>query len=85
MDEKHPAHNLFYSVQDPQAPIQNCPAMTTMMFKVCDRDHTKFDEAMRLVGLFMAAAYEQGKTDALKPDPDACPYCGSKSIRCGCD
>ena len=64
MDENHPAHNLFYSVQDPQSPLDECPAMTTMLFKVCDRDPDKFDEAMRLVGLFMAAAYELGKSDA---------------------
>ena len=38
--------------------------MSTMLFKVCDRNPDKFDEAMRLVGLFMAAAYELGKSDA---------------------
>jgi hypothetical protein len=38
--------------------------MTTMLFKVCNQDHNRFDEAMRLVGLFMAAAYEKGKADA---------------------
>lgn len=63
MDEKHPAHNLFYSVQDPNSLLPECPAMTTMLLKVCDRDHIKFDEAMRLIGLFMAAAYEKGKSD----------------------
>lgn len=30
-------------------------------------------------------AYDKGKADALKPDPKACPHCGSYSIRCGCD
>ena len=64
MDENHPAHNLFYSVEDPTSPLAQCPAMTTMLFKVCNRDHDKFDEAMRLVGLFMAAAYGLGKSDA---------------------
>ena len=63
MDENHPANILFYNVVDPISPLAQCPAMTTMMFKVCDRDHDKFDEAMRLVGLFMAAAYEKGKAD----------------------
>ena len=61
MDEKHPANNLFYSAVGPISPLAQCPAMTTMLFKVCDRDHDKFDEAMRLVGLFMAAVYEKGK------------------------
>lgn len=64
MDEDHPAYNLFYSVQDPTASLAQCPAMTTMLFKVCNQDHNRFDEAMRLVGLFMAAAYEKGKADA---------------------
>ena len=63
MDENHPASNLFYNVMDPISPLAQCPAMTTMLFKVCDRDPTKFEEAIRLVGLFMAAAYEKGKTD----------------------
>ena len=64
MDEKHPAHNLYFSVQDPLGPLDQYPAMSTMLFKVCDRNPDKFDEAMRLVGLFMAAAYEKGKSDA---------------------
>ena len=63
MDENHPAHNLFYSIQDPIAALPQCPAMATMLFKVCNRDHDKFEEAMRLVGLFMQAAYEKGVLD----------------------
>ena len=67
MDENHPAHNLFYSVVDPQAALQQkCPARTTMLYRVCGGDHYKFIEAMRLVGLFMAAAYEKGKSDERK-------------------
>ncbi len=63
MDEDHPAHDLFYSVEDPMGPLPQCPAMTTLLYRVCDKDTVKFEEATRLIGLFMAAAYEKGKTD----------------------
>ena len=66
MDENHPTHNLFYSVVDTQSSFQQeCPAMTTMLYRVCGGDHDKFIEAMRLVSLFMVAAYEKGKSDEL--------------------
>lgn len=31
-------------------------ALTTLLYKVCDRDHAKFEEAIRLIELFMKAA-----------------------------
>jgi hypothetical protein len=32
------------------------PAMTTMLYRVCDNDPARFEEATRLVRLFIAAA-----------------------------
>jgi len=32
------------------------PALTTLLYRVCDGDHDKFEEATRLIELFMKAA-----------------------------
>lgn len=64
MQEDHPAHDLVYLVRDPTGPLPHTPAMTTMLYRICGNDRSKFEDAMRLVGLFMTAAYEKGKRDA---------------------
>lgn len=64
MQEDHPAHDLVYLVRDPTGPLPNTPAMTTMLYGVCGNDREKFEDAMRLVGLFMTAAYDKGTQDA---------------------
>jgi hypothetical protein len=53
--------SLFFSVQDPEASIPNCPAVTTLLIKVCGSDQDKFAEACRLVNLFMVAAYKRAE------------------------
>lgn len=70
MNEDHPTHVLFYGVQDPTAPLAQCPAITTLLFRVCDRDNAKFEEATRLISLFMEAAYELGKNENKKSYKD---------------
>lgn len=61
--ETHPAHHLFYTVKDEQTPLDQCHAITTLMYKVCGGDHKRFEEGCRLIGLFMMAAYEKGVLD----------------------
>lgn len=34
------------------------PAMTTLLYRVCDNDTEKFEEATRLVGLFIREALD---------------------------
>lgn len=47
---------LFLSTQDPQNGV---PACTTLLHKVCDGDEKKFDEACRLIELFVKKAQGQ--------------------------
>ena len=63
--ENSPVYDLFYKVTDPNSQIMGSPvpAMTSVLYNVCGRDHDKFDEAVRLVELFMLAAYEKGKSE----------------------
>lgn len=35
------------------------PALTTLLYKVCDQDKGKFEEACRLIELFVNKALEQ--------------------------
>lgn len=50
---------ILYSTKDPEALLANCPAMTTMLYTVCDSNDFKFGEAMRLVELFVKEALKQ--------------------------
>lgn len=43
---------MFHTV-DPEGPFDSCPAMTTLLFKICNNDVHKFNEAIRLVHLFV--------------------------------
>lgn len=52
--------SLFYSVKDDQS-THEFPAMTTMFYRVCGSDLIKFDETIRLIKLYMEAAYQLGK------------------------
>lgn len=61
MDKQKKIDDLFYQVIDPEAALQRCPAMTTMLFKVCSQDNDKFNEAIRIITLFMNAAYDAGE------------------------
>ena len=50
---KTPDEPYFYHTIDPEAPFKGCPAVTTLLFKVCDNNYAKFDEATRLIHLFI--------------------------------
>lgn len=39
-------------------PKTGLPALTSLLFKVCEGDQTKFEEACRLLDLFMDKAQE---------------------------
>lgn len=47
---------VLYSTVDMAGTIPNCPALTTLLYKVCGNDGEKFDEASRLVQLFVRQA-----------------------------
>jgi hypothetical protein len=50
---------VLYGTLDPTVLLDDgkpLPAMTTMLYRVCDNDKKKFEEAARLVGLFIKAA-----------------------------
>ena len=54
MTEKHNA--VLYSTTDPTNPVGlpgGTPALTTLLYKVCDQDTAKFDEACRIINLFL--------------------------------
>lgn len=55
---------FFYATLDPTSPLgPNTPALTTLMFKVCDNNVEKFNEACRLIGLFANKAIELHEID----------------------
>lgn len=47
---------ITLTVEDP---VYKMPALTTLLYKVCDRDEKKFEEACRLIDLFINAALEK--------------------------
>lgn len=54
MSEKHNA--VLYGTLDPTNPVGlpgGTPALTTLLYKVCDQNNDKFDEACRLICLFL--------------------------------
>lgn len=54
MSEKH--NPVLYNTTDPMNPLgipSGTPALTTLLYKVCDGDAEKFDEACRLISLFL--------------------------------
>lgn len=50
-------HNpVLYNTTDPTNPVGlpgGTPALTTLLYKVCDNDMEKFDEACRIISLFL--------------------------------
>jgi hypothetical protein len=52
---------VLYTTKDPlnKIGVHDIPAMTTMLYRVCGNDSGKFDEAMRLVELFIIEALNQ--------------------------
>lgn len=59
---------VLYSTKDPQhldpfSQTGHSPALTTLLFKVCGRNSEKFEEACRLVQLFIIQALELPRKD----------------------
>lgn len=54
---------VLYCTVDPTVRLQGgpIPAMTTLLHRVCDNDSTKFEEATRIVALFIAEAIKNGR------------------------
>lgn len=50
------ADKISLTVEDP---VHGMPAITTLLYKVCDNDEKKFEEACRLIDLFIKAALER--------------------------
>ena len=63
MNYKHPAYSLLYTLKDPATSRRGFPAFTTLLFCVAKKDTVVFEEAVRLVELFMEAAYDKGVAD----------------------
>lgn len=58
------AIDVLFSTVDPTvelAPGKPVPAMTTMLYRVCDNDPVKFEEATRLVQLIVAEAINRSR------------------------
>lgn len=56
--------NVLYGTTDPTNPLgtpSDTPALTVLLHKVCDGDAGKFEEALRLIGLFLD---KKGEYDA---------------------
>lgn len=54
MSEKH--NPVLYGTLDPTNPVSlpdGTPALTTLLYRVCDQNNEKFDEACRLICLFL--------------------------------
>lgn len=54
MSEKH--NTVMFNTTDPTNPVGlpgGTPALTTLLCKVCDQDMAKFDEACRIINLFL--------------------------------
>lgn len=54
MSDKH--NPVLYGTLDPTNPVGlpgGTPALTTLLYKVCDQNSEKFDEACRLICLFL--------------------------------
>jgi hypothetical protein len=64
----HPTEKLLYTVIDPKAKLSKCPAMTTLLYQVCNNQIPPFEKAIELIELFMEAAYDLGKQDAIGAD-----------------
>lgn len=50
---------VLYTTIDPETPLTNCPALTTLLHRVCNGDPNTFEEACRIVSLFINTAIEK--------------------------
>lgn len=57
--DKHHITMLVTKDPDNQLMGEPIPALTTLWIEVCDKDREKFDEATRLITLFMEKAEEK--------------------------
>lgn len=56
-------HRILIGTVDPTVMLHDgpVPAMSTLLYRVCDGDAKKFDEATRLIGLFVGNALSHGR------------------------
>lgn len=61
MTSRYESFNVCSATYDPDNFLNGKPilAMSTMLYKLCDGDDTKFIEGMRLVDLFIEKALEK--------------------------
>jgi len=52
---------ILYGTKDPTIMLDPSPvpAMTTLLHRICDNNPAKFEEAMRIVELFIVAALDR--------------------------
>lgn len=48
-----------YTTVDPTGPFKSCPALTTLLIRVCKSDDEMFEEATRLIDLFVEQAIKE--------------------------
>lgn len=58
MTDEEVCEQAQYATIDPVAALQSCPAMTTILYRVCNNDASKFKEAVRLIGLIQMKTLE---------------------------
>lgn len=64
MSEKY--NTVMFNTVDPTNPLaipSGTPALTTLLYKVCDGDTAKFDEACRIIYLFLDKKAELDDTN----------------------
>ena len=64
MSEKY--NTVMFNTVDPTNPLaipSGTPALTTLLYKVCDGDMAKFDEACRIIYLFLDKKAELDDTN----------------------
>jgi hypothetical protein len=61
MTESQTTNKILFRTIDPTLRLdgQPLPAMTTLLYRVCDNDPVKFEEATRIVELFISEALNQ--------------------------
>lgn len=60
-DAADQVERVLYAATDPTVVLNGSPvpAVTSLLFRVCDRDQERFDEAVRIVRLFISAALDK--------------------------
>ena len=58
-------NQIVFRTVDPEHPWREAsvPALTTLLHKICNNDRAKFEEATRLVELFIKQAWIKAKSE----------------------